>query len=395
MTPAPNIAIVVSHPIQHFCPQYVSFAKNKNCTIKVFFGSALGYKKYVDTNFNQEISWGNLQLDQFDHVFLNGDAVIQADKQLDALNLEKELAGFNPDIVIVYGYFQQLQRRAYQWAVNNKVRMAYISDSEMRHKSNPLKDILKSFFLRRYFSKINYFLSVGNANEAFYAKHGVTREKLVRMHFPIDVEAYKISYLERQALRDKIRRQCGIGEDDVVISVVGKLTPWKNQDHLIDAVGVLEKRDQPVHLFILGSGEMKAAWEKKSHDSGNKKIYFPGFVNIEELPAYYAATDIYVHPASMEPHSIAVSEAIYMGCPVILSDRCGSYGDEDDVQVGRNGFVFEFGNMEELVDEISRLAKDKLLREKMGAYSHEIAVGFQQRAHCDVLQDLVERVNRL
>ena len=395
MTPVPNIAIVVSHPIQHFCPQYVSFAKNKNCTLKVFFGSALGYKKYVDTNFNQEISWGNLQLDQFDHVFLNGDAVIQADKQLDAGNLEKELAGFNPDIVIVYGYFQQLQRRAYQWAVNNKVRMAYISDSEMRHKSNPLKDILKSFFLRRYFSKINYFLSVGNANEAFYAKHGVTREKLVRMHFPIDVEAYKISYLERQSLRDKIRRQYGIGQDEVVISVVGKLTSWKNQDHLIDAVGVLEKRDQPVHLFILGSGEMKAAWEKQSHDSGNKKIYFPGFVNIEELPAYYAATDIYVHPASMEPHSIAVSEAIYMGCPVILSDRCGSYGDEDDVQVGRNGFVFEFGNMEELVDEISRLAKDKLLREKMGAYSHEIAVGFQQRAHCDVLKELVERVNRL
>ncbi len=87
----PRIAIVVSHPIQHFCPQYVSFAKNKNVSLKVFFGSALGYKKYVDVNFKQEISWGNLNLDKFDHIFLNGDAVLQSDKKLDALSLDKEL----------------------------------------------------------------------------------------------------------------------------------------------------------------------------------------------------------------------------------------------------------------------------------------------------------------
>src|ERR1017187_5570812 len=84
-----RIGIVVSHPIQHFCPQYVSFAENKNITLKVFFGSALGYRKYVDLNFKKEIAWGNLNLDKFDHVFLNGEEVIQADKNLDAKNLEK------------------------------------------------------------------------------------------------------------------------------------------------------------------------------------------------------------------------------------------------------------------------------------------------------------------
>ena len=45
-----KIAIVVSHPIQHFCPQYVSFAKNKDIELKVFFGSALGHKKYTDND---------------------------------------------------------------------------------------------------------------------------------------------------------------------------------------------------------------------------------------------------------------------------------------------------------------------------------------------------------
>ena len=58
-----RVALIVSHPIQHFCPQYVSFAKNKDVVFKVFFGSALGLKKYYDPNFKKEISWANLKLD--------------------------------------------------------------------------------------------------------------------------------------------------------------------------------------------------------------------------------------------------------------------------------------------------------------------------------------------
>jgi len=112
-----KIAIVVSHPIQHFCPQYVSFAENKNVTLKVFFGSALGHKKYIDKNFKEEIAWGNLDLHKFDHIFLNGEAVLQADKNLDANSLEKELNEYHPGLLIGYGYFQKLQRRARRWAL--------------------------------------------------------------------------------------------------------------------------------------------------------------------------------------------------------------------------------------------------------------------------------------
>jgi hypothetical protein len=60
-----KIALVVSHPIQHFCPQYVSFAKNKHVDFKVFFGSMLGYKKYYDLNFKKEISWSDLRIEDF------------------------------------------------------------------------------------------------------------------------------------------------------------------------------------------------------------------------------------------------------------------------------------------------------------------------------------------
>lgn len=386
-----RVAIVVSHPIQHFCPQYASFAKNRKVFLKVFFASALGSKKYYDPDFKKEISWGNLYLDRFDHVFLNGqNRVIPPDSKLDAPSLNDELDEFKPDLVVIYGYFQALQRRAHRWAGSRKVKLAYISDSELRHKRNPFKELLKYLFIRQYFSGINYFLSVGKANEEYYTHYGVTTKKIVSMHFPIDIGSYEQSYEKREELRKTIRLRHLVKDNELILLVVGKLVPWKNQDHIIDALLLLEKRNIYLHLFMLGSGKMQSAWEKRVLDLKHSKVHFTGFVNSEDLPAYYAASDMYVHPASLEPHSIAISEAIYMGCPVIISDRCGSYGAEDDVQEGRNGFVFPFGDIQTLAAKVQFLINADI-RRSFSQHSHALAVQFQRRAHLDILTELIQR----
>ena len=390
-----RIAIVVSHPIQHFCPQYASFSKNKKVDIKVFFGSTLGLKNYIDPNFKTEISWGNLYLDQFDHIFLNGESALPSNANLDAISLEKELSDHNPDLVILYGYFQKLQRRAHRWASSNKRKLAYISDSELRHKRSALKELFKYFFIKRYFSRITYFLSVGDANEIFYKKYGVKDDQLIRMHFPIDLNLYEKSFIERDVLRRKIREQYVIKEDEIVISVVGKLVKWKNQDDIIDAMKLLENEGIYMHLFIVGSGEMMKSWKKKAIALKYSKVYFTGFVKTEELPAYYAASDLYVHPASVEPHSIAVSEAIYMGCPIIISDRCGSYGLNDDVQEDKNGFVYKFGDIKELSEKIFALSMNSELRKSFSIYSHQFSKSFQLRSHYEMLKELSSKLSKV
>jgi len=386
-----RIAIVSSHPIQHLCPQYVSFSHNDQVECKVFFGSALGLRKYMDQNFGQEIHWNNLNLDQFNHHFLNGDKIIQPDKHLDADTLEKELENYHPDMVFTYGYFQKLQRRTYRWAMQNNIPLVYISDSELRHQTNPFKQFARSMYLRKYFSPISYFLTMGNANEEYYRKHGVPDHKMIRMHYPIDFETYKLGYQEKEHLRHATRNKYGISENEVVLSVVGKLVPWKNQDHIIDAMTLLEEEGILVHLFILGSGEMKDAWELKAKQLKKSKVHFTGFVNSDQLPSYYAATDVYVHPASLEPHSVAISEAIIMGCPIVLSDRCGSYGETDDVQLGKDGYVFEFGNTKDLAEKLKLLITDQAKRESFGKYAHELGMQFQENSHSGFLEKLLDR----
>jgi glycosyltransferase involved in cell wall biosynthesis len=157
---------------------------------------------------------------------------------------------------------------------------------------------------------------------------------------------------------------------------------------------LLEQKGIHTFLFILGSGEKQAEWEHKAALLQHSKVYFPGFVSIDDLPAYYAATDIYVHPASVEPHSIAVSEAVYMGCPIILSDRCGSYGVTDDVKEGENGIVFPFGDILALAGAIEQLITDKSLRKRFGECSHLRGERFQENAHKGILEELVHRMEK-
>lgn len=389
-----RIAIVLSHPIQHFCPQYVSFTQIKGVVTKVFFASKLGSSRYVDKNFMSEISWGNLHLEKFDHIFLNGDAVLQSTASLDAPSLETELNKFGPDLLFVYGYFQKFQRRAYNWGFKNNIKIAYIADSEMHHKEPLYKRLLKYFYLRRYFRVPDVFLTLGNANEAYYLHHNVSKEKLLRMHHPIDRNLYLSSFNIKNQLRTDLRTKLHIGENEIVLAVVGKLVPWKNQDHIIHAMRKLEEKGLYLHLLLIGSGSMQEKWSNTAKELHKSVVHFTGFIPIEELPAYYAASDIYVHPAALEPHSVAISEAIAMGLPVILSDRCGSYGDTDDVQVGKNGAVYPFGNIDVLAHHIETFANDKDLRDSFGHYSQQLSIGFQQRSHHTVLEELFTRFGK-
>ncbi len=384
-----RVAIILSHPIQHFCPQFASFATNPNLKLKVFFGSSLGFKKYHDLNFNREIAWADLYLEEFDHLFLDNGEGIPSDKHLDAKNLESELEMFKPDVVIVYGYFQKIQRRAYRWAKRTNTLLAYISDSERYQHRNIFKEILKFPYLYNYFSKIDLFLSVGEANEYYYKFYGVPEGKLRRMPFPIDIRSYKKAFERKNELKDKLKSELNISATSVTLTIVGKLVDYKGHINLIKALHRLESTSQTLfELIIVGSGPMMQHLQDLSKQLKKNKIHFAGFVTPADLPQYYAACDIYIHPSRIDAHSLSISEAIYMGCPVIVSDRCGSYGEKDDVRPGYNGFVVKYGDINELAERIDCLAQRRDLLEKFSLRSHEIAEDMQLTSHNFPIQAL-------
>lgn len=381
----PKIAIVLSHPIQHFCPMYVNWAKNSSWSFKVFFASSIGVKKYFDPNFKREIIWSNLHLDQFDHEFLNDAQLLPIDNKLDAPELDERLRNYGPDAVLVYGYIQKIQRRAYGWAKNNKVKIFYFSDSELRHHRILYKKLIKKIILRKYFSNIDAFLSIGDANEEYYRYYGVADHKLFRSAYPIDIELYEQAFNNKNQLNLELRDKLKIPIDNIVLTVVGKLVDWKRQVDLIKAVKVLDNNYKNLTALIIGTGIKADEWKREAGSVRNNQIIFTDFIAAHELPNYYAATDIYIHTSEIEPHSVAISEAIYMGCPLIISDRCGSYGPNDDLQVGYNGFIYNCGDIIDLSRKLERLIKEESLRNYFSTNSRKYAIISQHLAHVEGL----------
>jgi glycosyltransferase involved in cell wall biosynthesis len=384
-----KIAIVISHPVQHFCPMYASWASIEGVHLKVFFGSNLGAVKYIDPNFKQEISWNNLYLNEFEHEFLNGENTLPSTPDLDAENLEEKLTAFEPQLLVHYGYYHKLANRARNWALKNHIKTAYISDAEHRQKRPFWKELLKLPYLYFYFKKVDYFFTVGNANESYYSFYGVPKKKLLRKMFSIDIRTYNAAFDKKLELSNQFKNENSIAEEDIVFSVVGKLVEWKSQDHLIDLLLKLESTlpNKKFHLLIAGSGTMQQQWQEKAKQLTNNKVHFLGFVKPENLVQVYAATTVYIHPAKIEPHSLSISEAIYMGCPVICSNTCGSWGENDDVQINKNGFVYTHGDINDLSQKVKAIIDTNTL-ESFGSYSQKISRNFQQLSHFNLIKSL-------
>src|SRR5690606_19958412 len=115
-------------------------------------------------------------------------------------------------------------------------------------------------------------------------------------------------------------------------------------------------------------------------------VYLLGFVEPERLVDVYLGADVYAHCSAVEAHSLAISEAVYAGLPVVVSDRCGSYGPSDDCRPGLNGFVYSCGDSTGLAKCLAVLAKSDDLRALMATESRSIGAAAQKLAHGKALQ---------
>ncbi|UZR28733.1 glycosyltransferase [Methylococcus mesophilus] len=375
-----RIAVVVSHPIQHFCPQYSSWASLPGVELRVFFASKYGLKPYEDSGFGRTIQWPGIELD-FPHEFLPAAEGRTLDTNIDSAQLNVSLVSFSPDVLIVYGYSQRLQRRALRWAEKNQIPVFMLSDSELRSFRSLLKRAVKALTLPRWYRSVRLFLTVGDANEAYYRNYGVTDDRLIRCFFPIDIKYYDSIVANRHDCRKRIRDKLGIPMHHKVILMVGKLVYWKRQMDLILFSNANHDVYDDVTVVLVGTGPEEARLHGLAKRIGAGGVIFAGFVSPDILAEFYCAADVYAHCSDHEPHSLAISEAIYCGLPVVLSDRCGSYGPSDDVRQGLNGYIYPCGEIYDMSRCLKRIFDDAESYSRMCDASQRIGRQHQALAH--------------
>ncbi len=380
-----KVAVVVSHPIQHFCPQYSSWSHLPKVDLKVFFSSQHGLKPYQDQNFGRILQWEGLHLN-FPHKFLSGSETKELGSKIDSTDLESQLHFYSPDILIVYGYSQPLQRKAMKWANSNGVSVCMISDSELRTPRNLLKRFIKRFALPKLYRKVDLFFTVGDANEAYLRHYGINDNRMIRCFFPIDIEHYNSVLFNSKTLRLQTRKELKIPTQHKVVLCVGKLVPWKRQLDLVLASNTLQGKRDDVTIILAGSGSDEENLRRICKNEGPGGVIFAGFIPPKTLPEFYCAADVYAHCSEHEPHSLAISEAIYCGLPVVLSDRCGSYGPSDDIRPGFNGFVYRCGDVDNLTQQLEFIINSNEIRYEMSKRSTQSSRFHQKLAHGEALQ---------
>ena len=381
-----RIAVVVSHPIQHFCPQYNSWAASGSCDLKVIFGSDLGLKAFNDPGFGKQIKWDGLKLN-FDHTFLELTGV---NSSYSKASLAAELASFQPDAVLQYGYMEKISKESLRWTKSKNLRALGFSDAE-NHSHRPLwKRLLKYFPVKRYVSQLDMILTTGDANESYYRGYGANDLQFLRCPYPIDRDALNKVWHNKEEHRKKVREKYSVPENAIVISCVGKLLGKKRQTDVVASIARLEKELPDITAFLIGSGPDRSLLELQTESLRTGRVIFTDFIQPEAMFEILCATDIYVHASSLEPHSVAVSEAVFLGCPVVISDKCGSYGPTDDVQNGMNGFVYPCGNVVAMVEKISKIASSRELRFRFSIHSRQHGVRAQQLSHSDALMGIAE-----
>lgn len=383
-----RLAIVVTHPIQHFVSFYRALAARPDIELHVLFGIPLGLKSYFDQQMQTEIAWEMDLLTGYSSEFTE-DFVEGGQPSFwmpDSPMLGQRLDAFAPDVVLVYGYAQKNALRALRWGRRHKVPVMMISDSERAACTAPLREAVKRLVIPFVYRRFAAFLSVGDNNEAYYRYYGAPADRIFRSPFTIDEPAFEAAAKDRDAARNALREQIGVAPKAFVALYVGKLYAGKRPADLVAAMRQLPD----AHAVIAGNGEqfeeLKAAAAPNTH--------FLGFVNVDRLPAIYAGADILVVPSENDRHPLVCSEAACIGLPMVISDKVGAIGPSDIAQPDRNTIVYPCGDVPALTAAIDMLATDRPLRARMSAASRSIFESLDMRQSVQGVVDAIAAVRR-
>ena len=143
------------------------------------------------------------------------------------------------------------------------------------------------------------------------------------------------------------------GKDELLY--VGSLVPRKGVEVLLRAVSPLLSRMRSVRLTIIGTGPLRSELESLANRLGiSKQVEFIGAVPSDEIWTRLVGAAALVLPSWWDGWGLVVNEAMSVGVPAIVSDRCGA---ADVVRQGVNGFVFPAGDATKLREALTRVLK--------------------------------------
>ncbi|MEZ4593235.1 MAG: glycosyltransferase [Chloroflexota bacterium] len=129
----------------------------------------------------------------------------------------------------------------------------------------------------------------------------------------------------------------GVPETAVLVTYVGRLSPEKDVDLLLEQFAIAKDVVPNLHLMIIGKGASQPELQTLAHELGiADSVLFTGALAYENVANYLAAADLFATASVTEVHPLTVIEAMAAGLPVVA---IASPGIVDTVESGYSGLL--------------------------------------------------------
>lgn len=181
--------------------------------------------------------------------------------------------------------------------------------------------------------------------------------------------------------RKAFRSFYGLGNDEIVISITGRLAPIKNHGLLIEAINIIKRKNPALKfkLFVVGDGELMEqtiaavrqtglSFCRYGDDNYNADIIFTSWR--KDIDVINAGSDIIALTSLNEGTPVSIIEGMASQKPVICTNVGGV---KDVVTDGVNGFLCSL-DAEQYAQRLEELIANKGIRESFGIKGRDFAL---------------------
>lgn len=220
--------------------------------------------------------------------------------------------------------------------------------------------------------------------------NGLDRLRLVTIHNGLDPES-----MCAKRPSEQVRAELGLAPGQRLIGVIGNVKPWKGQEIVIRAMGLLREQYPDLACVFVGAtsrGEHEYLCHIKRLASElglTERMTFTGYRS--DVADFVAALDIQVHASiAPEPFGRVLLEAMAFSKPLVASGG----GAVPEVLVdGETGLLFRPGAPEDLARCVGQLLDNPELAVRMGRAGHiRLQDHFSITANVRATQNLYARL---
>ncbi len=228
------------------------------------------------------------------------------------------------------------------------------------------------FYTRRY----DHIILVDPSQRNWILQMGVPEEKVSVIRNGVDVDLFSPASSER--------------EDDYVDFVfVGRLSPDKGVDLLLDAFKRYHLENKKTRLTLVGDGILKLLLDGQRNGDD---IHWLGTLPHHQIPNVLRSADVFVIPQNIGGIGMSVLEAMACGLPVITT----AVGGTKQLVNADGGVLVEPNNVEAIVDAMRQLAENERDRKRIGRQARKrVEKYYSWSAQIDMIEDVYEKVRQM